>query len=103
MGLRSWRTLRRRPGDGPVKAAGSFWVSRLAAQLRQLGDIGRDPPCLVRLRPIARQAVRRGDYVGNRGECGNARLASEDYKGFLSQHWWRRCLEPRGELLPNSA
>jgi hypothetical protein len=26
---------------------------------------------------IARQAVRRGDYVGNRGECGSARLALE--------------------------
>ena len=29
------------------------------------------------VRLIARQAVRRGDYVGNRGECGSARLALE--------------------------
>ena len=27
MGLRSWRTRRRRPRAGPEKAAGSFWVS----------------------------------------------------------------------------
>ena len=30
-----------------------------------------------RVRLIARQAVRRGDYVGNRGKSGSARLALE--------------------------
>jgi hypothetical protein len=30
-----------------------------------------------RVRPTARQAVRRGDYVGNRGKTGSARLALE--------------------------
>jgi hypothetical protein len=36
----------------------------------------RSPPRLVAA-ALGRQAVRRGDYVGNRGESGSARLALE--------------------------
>jgi hypothetical protein len=39
-------TRRRMPRAGP--AAGSFCVSRLAQQLRQLGDVGGDAPGLKR-------------------------------------------------------
>ena len=35
--------------------------SALLQQLRQLGDVGGDAPGLLRVRQIARQAVRRGD------------------------------------------
>ena len=48
--------------------------SSLAQQLRQLGDVGGDAPGLVAGQP---DSGRRGDYVGNRGECGSARLALE--------------------------
>ena len=56
--------------------------SSLAPQPRQLGDVRRDPPWLVAGKLIA---VRRGDYVGYRGECGSARLALETTWAVLAR------------------
>jgi hypothetical protein len=50
-------------------APSSETLSR-SKQPRQLGDVR--PPCSSRVRLIARQAVRPGDYVGNRGKRGSA-------------------------------
>jgi hypothetical protein len=44
----------------------------------------RSPPRLVAA-ALGRQAVRRGDYVGNRGESGSARLALETTLMTLSR------------------
>jgi hypothetical protein len=50
---------RRPPEDaraGPEKAAGSFWYLTACAAVRQLGDVGGDPPGLVAGEQVCRRA-----------------------------------------------
>jgi hypothetical protein len=51
--------------------------SRRSEQPRSLATVAAIRLASSRVRLIARQAVRCGDYVGNRGECESARLALE--------------------------
>jgi hypothetical protein len=49
---------------------------RPAQQLRQLGEVRRQPPCLVARQPIDRRAMRRNDTsgIGEEAEVRGLRL-----------------------------